>query len=180
MTKTRLKLEEAEYFLNQMHSNKDTDKIFIFVLNAFLSAARSVTFIMQSEFSDRKNFRSWYITKQDSMFHDKNFCFFNKLRRMTVHHESIIPNKNVVVYILEPLRITSDTPPYASVSTTNNAVCIALPESQGKLQPLPEVQASSSYSWCFKERPNEDVLTLCNDYILNLKELVNDCENNFI
>jgi hypothetical protein len=50
MTDTRLKLEEATYFLNQARINQNSWKIFGFNINEFFSSAFSVREVMRTEF----------------------------------------------------------------------------------------------------------------------------------
>lgn len=51
MSKSRAKLNEAKYFYEQMESNYKEGKTeeFKHCINAFLSSARSVTFVLQKE-----------------------------------------------------------------------------------------------------------------------------------
>ena len=73
---TRHKLEEATYFLGQMKSTLEDDKVFSFNLSAFVTAARSVTMIMNVEFAHVTGFKSWYENKQEIIQSDE-FDFFN-------------------------------------------------------------------------------------------------------
>jgi hypothetical protein len=52
---TRFKLQEAEYFLEQMKNNVDNYAHFAFNLSAFVSATRSVTLVMQYQYKIRVN-----------------------------------------------------------------------------------------------------------------------------
>jgi hypothetical protein len=52
---TRFKLQEAEYFLEQMKRNVDNFAHFAFNLSAFVSAARSITLVMQYQYKIRVN-----------------------------------------------------------------------------------------------------------------------------
>ncbi|MBC7108976.1 MAG: hypothetical protein H5T41_09395 [Methanomassiliicoccales archaeon] len=64
MSNTRFKLNEAKYFLEQMKEHADSTEEFAYNLSAFLSAARSVTWIMQNEFKNVPGFEEWYSEKQ--------------------------------------------------------------------------------------------------------------------
>jgi predicted DNA binding CopG/RHH family protein len=57
ISETSRKLEEAQYFLNQMIANLANPKDFKNNLSAFASASRSVTFVMQSEYKIKKSSR---------------------------------------------------------------------------------------------------------------------------
>jgi len=69
MSDTRQKLEEAKYF-------------FKYNLSAFLSAARSVTLIMQKEFGKVSDFKDWYTEKQSMMRSDETMRLLNNKRVM--------------------------------------------------------------------------------------------------
>jgi hypothetical protein len=102
MTDTRHKLEEAEYFLEGMKRNIENDKLFSFNLSAFVTSARSVSFIMQKQYSGHKKFSEWYKKEQNSFNCDNDFKFFNEMRVATVHTKALLPNKRVSVCIIEP------------------------------------------------------------------------------
>src|SRR5437016_5202007 len=83
MSDTKYKLNEAKYFLGQMHSNIDNHEVFQYLLSACISALRSVTLFMQEEYTHTPNFSDWYKSKQAQMEADPMFSFFNKQRVIT-------------------------------------------------------------------------------------------------
>ena len=56
MSDTMYKLNEAKYFLGQMHLNTDNHEVFQYLLSACISAIRSVTWFMQKEYAHTPNF----------------------------------------------------------------------------------------------------------------------------
>ena len=70
---TQQKYNEAEYFLEMMKDNDENRQRFEYNLSAFLSAARSVTFVLQKESSKNPDFDEWYGKKQMQMKRDKIF-----------------------------------------------------------------------------------------------------------
>lgn len=75
------KLLEAEYFLAYQ---KNADGMeFQFELNAYLSAARSVTFYLQKNMAGVKNFDTWYQRHQILMKSDPAMKFFLELRNIS-------------------------------------------------------------------------------------------------
>jgi len=66
MTNTRIKLEEAKYFFKRMNEEVANRDPFKYNLSAFLAAARSVTFVMHSEFKHILYWFSGNRTKQGS------------------------------------------------------------------------------------------------------------------
>src|SRR5688572_26098150 len=77
------KLQEAEYFLAGVASENSLE--FQFNLNAFLSACRSVTFVMQKSMSRVPAFADWYRARQDEMRLDAAAGFFLELRNIAQH-----------------------------------------------------------------------------------------------
>ncbi|NOD85921.1 MULTISPECIES: hypothetical protein [unclassified Ruegeria] len=76
-----LRLQEAEYFLAQL-STKDGSE-FQFHLNAFLSAGRSVTFVLQKSMKRVRGFPEWYEGQQSTMRSDAAMGFFLELRNIS-------------------------------------------------------------------------------------------------
>jgi hypothetical protein len=59
--------------------------LFKFHLSAFLSAARSITWVMQKEVAQAVGFESWYERQQEEMRKDGLLTFFNNLRVTSIH-----------------------------------------------------------------------------------------------
>lgn len=75
------KLLEAEHFLARLvHAN---GLEFQFELNAFLSASRSVTLVLQKAMSAVPGFTSWYAQQQARMKRDEAMRFFLELRNIS-------------------------------------------------------------------------------------------------
>jgi hypothetical protein len=72
------KLFEAEYFLRRLPRKRGYEHGF--ELNAFLSAARSVTFLMQKELSKVPGFVGWWEKRRGEMRCDPAMRFFTDLR----------------------------------------------------------------------------------------------------
>ena len=65
-TRTEYKLEEARFFLAHLEKHWNHVPHVDFYLSAFVSAARSVTWIMKAEFSDVSGWKEWYEGKKPS------------------------------------------------------------------------------------------------------------------
>jgi hypothetical protein len=72
------RLLEAEYFLKRMA--RERGEAFGYNLNAFLSAARSVTFLLQKEYSKVDGFAEWWALEQATLADDPAARFFLELR----------------------------------------------------------------------------------------------------
>lgn len=77
------KLLEAEYFLAGLTVTSGSE--FGYNLNAFLSACRSVTFVMQKSFSHVPGFSAWYANCRSRMKSDRAMGFFLELRNISQH-----------------------------------------------------------------------------------------------
>mgnify|MGYP001191713187 CR=1 FL=1 len=77
------KLQEAEYFLAGMTRTNGLE--YKFNLNAFLSASRSVTFVLQKSMSNVSGFDDWYRNRRTEMRADSAMAFFVELRNISSH-----------------------------------------------------------------------------------------------
>lgn len=173
------KLEEADYFLDQMKINRDRYFPFIYNLSAFLSAARSVTLFMQKEYTKIPNFSKWYNLKREEMKQDEDFNFFNEMRVTTVHHKSVIPDQTLesvqpeIIYVSEGLLIQP-------IDEDGNVLTEEkINSKKDKKLRTSEKDRTFNILWTFKERPQKTVLELCQEHITKLDELVSECEERF-
>jgi hypothetical protein len=75
------RLQEAEYFLGRMANASGTE--FTFELNAFLSASRSVTFVLQKALTHVAHFEVWFAAEREQMKSDGAMRFFLELRNIS-------------------------------------------------------------------------------------------------
>jgi hypothetical protein len=59
-TKTRAKLEEARFFLTKIKENQQTFPDIQYYCSAFISSARSILWIMRSEYHGENGWDSWF------------------------------------------------------------------------------------------------------------------------
>lgn len=169
MSDTVLKLEEAAYFLAQTIQCQDNHKLFIFNLNAFLSSARSVTYVMQTEHAHNPDFGIWYKNKQEEMKNDPDFAYFNELRITSVHQKVVKP----------PLQIRMDTP-FTVKSGQSVSMPLNLFDEKGNIaKDVPmnvngiEVRRMPITSaWRFDDRRDITVVDLCSSYFTKLTKIV--------
>jgi hypothetical protein len=85
---TRDKLGEAVYFGKQMKVAFESNQAdYIYLMNAFISAARSVTFVMQKEYAHAEGFKDWW--ENNNTKKSQSFSNFNALRTVTEHQKMI-------------------------------------------------------------------------------------------
>jgi hypothetical protein len=71
------RLLEAEHFLKRLRLQSELSR-FGFELNAFLSACRSVTYLLQKEMSGTSGFEGWWAQQQEQLKSDSAARFFKK------------------------------------------------------------------------------------------------------
>lgn len=177
MSDTQYKLEESEYFLDRTRENVNSPKYFSFNLSAFLSSGRSVTCVMQKEFRHCNGFNEWYGSEQGQM--DPKFRFFKDMRDVTVHQRTIMPNKKVSVNIKEKIMVNESV----NVRVIRNGDVISentsIPSPSVEIPDDNEKEKEYHISWFFMEYPNEDLLKVCQQYLGELRKLVEECIKQF-
>jgi hypothetical protein len=201
---TRFKLQEAEYFLNQMKKTADDMTEFIFNQIAFVSAARSVTFVMQKEYKKSEGedcegeddpFWKWYVLNvQEPLKKDEDAVYFNILRVKFLHTEGnprgdlrkVVTKTFVARYNI----IGSTTENMEDKSTDHNLEQESTILPQQSPQPTitddPEAQdLNEKYFWILVDIEDKAktskkyVFPTCEKYHQRLRFLVNECEKQF-
>ena len=75
------RLLEAEYFADRLR--RLYDDYFKYELDAFLSAARNVTWLLQKEMSEATGFNDWWNDRQKEMGNDPAMVFFRDMRNFS-------------------------------------------------------------------------------------------------
>lgn len=81
------KLLEAEYFLGGLATSGGSE--FHYNLNAFLSACRSVTLVLQKSMAQVADFGTWYAARRVEMRDDRAMGFFLELRNISQHEGAV-------------------------------------------------------------------------------------------
>jgi hypothetical protein len=143
---TKHKLEEASFFLGKVKSCLDDPIGLSYYLSAFVSAGRSVTWVMQSEFGKNQEHKEWYEMKMKDMTEDNILDFFNSVRIITIHQEGKVRfRRKISVYVIEPPPIEQPTP-------------------------------SREIELFLENAPEKNGIKLCNQYLQKLSDLVTDAE----
>ncbi len=200
---TVFKLQEAEYFLSQMKKTVGNMTEFIFNVIAFVSAARSVTYVMQKEYKksvgeecegEDDPFWKWYVSNvREPLKKDEDAVYFNTLRVKFLKQEGnprgqlrqVVSKTFTAVYNI----IGSTTEKKENISTERNPK----QESTSQLQPVqpiitghPDAQdPDKKYVWDVENAKDRTkttkkfVIPTCEQYFQRLRFLVNECEENF-
>jgi hypothetical protein len=171
MTNTRDKLNEAKYFLEEMKRVFSEPDKFRYTLAAFLAASRSITLIMQNEFSGKDGFKDWYSQKQIEMRNSSVLKYLHRQRNI-VHHEHPM--------LQYPISITgqsfSNTDMQIAVSGTGSNLDLSI-----GLLSFPAIKPSLSVTYYFDDITNKDkdVIAICQEAINTLEAIVIECESKF-
>jgi hypothetical protein len=191
---TRFKLQETEYFFNQMKKTAENMTEFIFNLNAFLYAARSVTLVMQYKYKikidggDRPS--TWYRDNvRNILGSDVDSTLFNTLRVKVVHKEGN-PREELHKVVVASLTLTwnvmrSATKEHEEIKPSSE---LETSPQQQPVQPTltdnPDAQDLAEKYILYVNDKDEAkttkkyVFPICNDHLQRLRRLVEECEKN--
>lgn len=149
MTETEMKLLDAATQMKIVIGGEDDDTIRSCV-NAYISHARSVTFVMKKESAVHPELEKWYEEKSEHLKEDPLMKFFNEKRTHTIHRGVITPKKTTFPFC--DLVIGGVPQPGEGTMT--------IYEFEGVDKYLPD--------------HNGDMYVLCEQYFIKLKGLVKD------
>ncbi len=179
---TRLKYEEAQFFLAHLEKSRYEDlqrmfkrskrrRVFHYYLSAFLSAARSVTWIMRSEFRQRPGWEEWFAAQRRPE-HESLLRLFNDLRIRSEKFEPVVPGR--------VFRVDGDGGPTVErdpqLPRFHVTISSAEPGTEDTILMSGEVLA---WMWTTDELDGDDLLLACRRYIALLGELLDECQSRF-
>lgn len=183
MGATKKKLDEAQFFFQEMEANYLDHPTFDYYLSAFISAARSVLWVMQHEFGDAVGWRAWYDSKTPDSEVAALLDGLNQLRVRTVKLKPSEVRYQLEIKIPKPgvtreLEEFFETHPERKVSVTfesadaQTETIVGAQQASflGKVESLCPVVA---------EFPGSNILDICRRYVSWLSDLVCECETRF-
>jgi len=172
----QFKLGEAKHFLEQMKNSSDKE-IFLFNLDAFLSASRSVTWVLQNEFSNDTRFQKWYNDKQREMQADPLLTFFKDMRNAAVKAAAPDVMAQTHVSIVEVVRIT-ETVSIRKISPDGKEEVFHFgPEKvDSGAKKSDEGGVTITHKFFFAEKPEQDIMALCSLYFEKLAAIVEEAK----
>jgi hypothetical protein len=182
--RTRKKHDEAKFFLDLMESNFGSFPDFNYYVSAFISAARSVTWVMRAEYQTKEGWEAWYDARQPTIVDDKFLKDANELRVRSVKSEPVQTNVRVTLDI--PLdEVTPELREFFhSLKPAQLAQMLLVKEEDVKNRKLGgrqvlafgEVTKTTMY---VDEFPEHDILELGRKYVAELEGLMQECESKF-
>lgn len=151
---TRFKVDEASYFLSMMKQTfNDDSNNFIYNFNAFLSAARSITFFMQKQYAHKDGFNNWYDKEKENMKKDSDLVFLKNSRNEVLKEKLI---KTIMEFTL--------TPPLSGIVVGEN----------------PYEKFIFTVDKRAFQKNEEDIIEFSKTQLNKLAQLVNECERLFL
>lgn len=164
------KIKEARYFLIQLESLAEDRAAFKFNLSAFLAAARSALQYALKESAKKPGGQAWY----DGQVAGKPIVkFFKDKRDISIHKEPVSPSAKIEVSIADSIAISDSV--LVTVRRKDGTI-----EGDNSLRasptPIPSTTESvTAFEYFFSDwSEGEDVITLCQMYLADVKAIIND------
>lgn len=184
---TRRKLEEAEFFLGQLRPNYNKERKFDFYLSAFISAARSVTWVMKAEYAKVPGWKEWRETHKSDSDEARLFKGTTAVRNRT--------QKTGALKTLSKVKVGGLSLPNGDEALAKEILGRAAREgipakiggSPGKFtleyviegQPVVLLAENLLFKRHLEEFPDENIVDVCERYYKAISALVADCEARF-
>ena len=186
MSKTIDKLGEAGFFLQQMETSYLEYPAFDYFCSAFISSARSVLWIMRSEYHDVEGWESWYTSLKPSSEEQALLKRVNAARVRTEKQSPLqtkfrvsiwIPKEQATDEIRQELeRYTGQTLKVSVSELDSEDEAIDFSTNDARISFLGQVEEVYRV---LDELGDEDILDVGKEYYSTLSEIVAECERRF-
>lgn len=181
LAETHDKLVEADYFIHQMMNEYHDPLPFRFNLNAFLQALRSVTLVLQKEFSSRDGFREkWYPIQQDKMKADPLLRAFRDGRNIVVKQRSLEINSKAEIGVFRYWKLKGGIVTEVPVHVTSKHLLEDVaPKLGGVLPEHPFLgeQYGVRRTWYVPELGDGNVIDLCDLAWTKIREILSEAHS---
>lgn len=171
-------LNETEYFYRRLEETTKIPKEFRYNLNAFISRARSITWVLKKQYSTNPKFQKWYAEKEEEMKNDELMSFFKDARNVSIKEHPLRTQTSTYIRHIE---VNAPRGKGFAITGEGEAVWI----DKDKTGKETEIHASEfdseiSIGYYFAEpKPpilfqNLQVIDLCGLYLRSLKDLVEE------
>lgn len=184
---TQLKLDEAKFFLDQLKPNYGKERKFDFFLSAFISAARSVTWVMGTEYADVEGWRVWFDSLAPSEEEAALLRGTNEVRIRTqklgplqttsrVKVDGVTIPEAYIPRLTEAIAksATGEIPAHVGGSAGKYFVEI---EIDGERLRFPATNVAIERN--LEEFPGTNILVVCNAYYAAVESVVRQCRERF-
>lgn len=181
---TRKKFNEAQFFLELMDLNCNSFPNFNYYVSAFISAARSVTWIMGCEYNDQPGWKEWFKSREPTEVDDEFLKMTNKIRIKTVKTTPIQTNFCVTLNI-PPEEVTPQLKEYFKSLKPKELAELLVNKNDNAQDTLIEGRKVLSFDESVHTTmyvdgfPKHDIRQLGHKYIDFLLGLLDECEGKF-
>jgi hypothetical protein len=197
MNRTQAKLDEARFFLGELERtyyeyaedleklsrNNPNPPVCQYYLSAFISAARSVTWIMRSEYQEIEGWEEWYKSEKPN---SEEESLLKKMNDIRVRSEKRAPLRlaSNIYWDGDSIKDSKDNsgePLPTWRKKYNLSFERILKEGEEINKPkIIEVEAElTAFFWSLEEFPDKDILEVCKSYFSMLERLVLKCRGRF-
>jgi hypothetical protein len=185
MADTRERLDEARFFLSELQSRYHNMPTFRYYLNAFITSARSVSWIMKAEFNDVEGWAEWYKSKQPTPEEQLLLKQTTDARNRSQKQGPLKP-----VYQLTVIVDAADMPVDIEELKKKMIGKTFLLDVKGVSEDMSQevlivgdendfVGEVERFFMKLDDFQNEDVLKICSSYFSFLERMVDECEQLF-
>jgi hypothetical protein len=170
----RQKFNEAVHFYNGMLAHRLNERIFPYYLSAFLSALRSVTLYLQTQYAHNEQFAAWYSEKQAEMRADPVLKMLVENRNAVVHREPFDLFFNRGFKMPEKYGDYIETTFFEQIesSTPEGVITTKIRVSKD----VPEEDVEPWITWHFTEDDPEDVMNHCHVGLERIDTILKELE----
>ena len=179
MKRTDGKLAEARFFFEKIREYYHRSPDVGYYANAFIAAARSVTWVLKAECQDIPGWREWYEAKSPTEEEERFLKKMNDARIRSQKKESIALQAIVTITVPEPDKEDNSSSEIISDDKGGRTKTMKIPmvtAGPGKAYIRPDLTQATKE---LEEFRGEDVVEVAALYLEMLTELVEECRARF-
>lgn len=178
MENTQFRLDESKFFLERMKENKEKLPEFEYYLSAYTSSARSILWIMKSEYNKINEWEKWYDEKVVSDEQKKLLDGIVKMRNRSLKQRplklrqyiTVGDDKNFCDFV-EVMRKYNGKKVKIKIEHKNSGGKFDLIEKEGETN----VSGILRVMKTVEEFKNKDIIDVCEEYDVWLTGIVSEC-----
>lgn len=177
MTEVELKLQDAATQMTLAIANSQSEHVFRSCINSYISAARSVTFVMEANCNDEA-IKIWYKERMAQLGKLPLMRFFNSKRVQSIHLGVVRPKTQS--HQVEQSKMWTETDENGRTTIAGEMVVSSNSMPAGVDDVITLSSDGKMVAWIFEDcdefipEDTGNVLRLCEQYFLLLRALVQD------
>ncbi|MCW6124219.1 hypothetical protein [Clostridium sporogenes] len=182
MENTEFRLNESKFFLEGMKENKEKSPEFEYYLNAYISSARSVLWIMKNEYCKLKEWKKWYDDKDVNQEQKKLLEGIVKMRNRSLKQRPLKVKEYITIGddknfcdIGEVFKKFIGKRVNVEIKQIEDLKKFNISEDRNYTEVIGKLRISTTV----EEFKNKDIINICTEYDTWLSNIVNECINIF-